>query len=73
MVTHENKGSIGTIDRNGNFRWPCQSSMGGEALCPHVGEYQGQEVVVSGLVSRGMGRERKFSEGKPGKGIIFEM
>jgi hypothetical protein len=35
--------------------------MGGEALrpekvqCPSVGEYQGQEVVVGGLMSRGKG------------------
>jgi hypothetical protein len=49
--------------------------MGGEALgpvkvlCPSVGECQGQEVGASGLVSRGRG----FSEGKPGKGITFEM
>ena len=45
-----------------------------KALCPSVGEYQGQEVGVDGLVSRGQGREdRGFSEGKPGKGITFEM
>jgi hypothetical protein len=36
--------------------------MGGEAfgpvkaLCPSVGEYQGQEVGVGELVRRGMGR-----------------
>jgi hypothetical protein len=51
--------------------------MGGEALgpekalCPSVGECQGQEAGVGGLVSRG--RRRGFSEGKPGKGITFEM
>jgi hypothetical protein len=28
---------------------------------------------VGGLVSRGSGWERGFSEGKPGKGISFEM
>jgi hypothetical protein len=49
--------------------------MGGEALglvkvlCPSVGECQGQEVGMSGLVSRGRG----FSEGKLGKGITFEI
>jgi hypothetical protein len=45
-----------------------------KALCPSVGECQGQEVGVGGLVSRvgELGRVC-FSEGKPGKGIIFEM
>jgi hypothetical protein len=45
--------------------WPSQSSMGRGALgpvkvlCPSVGEYQGREVGVGGLVSRGRGnRER---------------
>ena len=54
--------------------------MGGEALgpvkalCPSVGECQGQEAEVGGLVSRGRGEGNKgFSEGKPGKGITFEM
>jgi hypothetical protein len=54
--------------------------MGGEALghvkvlCPSVGECQGQEVEVSGLVTKGKrGEDRGFSEGKPGKGITFEM
>jgi hypothetical protein len=43
-------------------RWPSQSLMGGEALvpvkalCPSVGECQGQEAGVGGLVSRGWGR-----------------
>jgi hypothetical protein len=52
--------------------------MGGEILgavkarCPSIGECQGQEVSVDGLVSRGRGN-RRFSEGKPGKGITFEM
>jgi hypothetical protein len=61
--------------------------MGGEtlcpmkALCPSVGEYQGQESGVGGLVSRRRegGREGGregigggcFLEGKPGKGITF--
>ena len=41
--------------------WPCLSSMGGEALgamkalCPSVGECQGQEAGVGRLVSRGKG------------------
>jgi hypothetical protein len=49
--------------------------MGGEALgpvkalCTSVGECQGQEAGVGKLVSRGRG----FSEGKPEKGITFEM
>jgi hypothetical protein len=55
--------------------------MGGEtlgpvkALCPNVGECQGQEAEVGGLVSKGKGdyRRKGFSEGKPGKGITFEM
>jgi hypothetical protein len=49
--------------------------MGGEALgsvkvlCPSIGECQGQEERVGGLVSkRGEGgRDRGFSEGKLGK------
>jgi hypothetical protein len=41
--------------------WPSRSSMGGEALgpvkalCPSVGECQGQEAGVGGLVSGGGG------------------
>ena len=52
--------------------------MGGEALdpgkvlCPNVGECQGQEAGVGGLVSRGKG-DRGFLEGKPEKVIIFEV
>jgi hypothetical protein len=47
-----------------------------KALCPNVGECQGQEEGVGGLVSRGRGEALGggcFSEGKPGKGITFEM
>ena len=44
-----------------------------KALCPSVGECQGREAGVGGLVSRGNGRDRGFSEGKPRKGITFEM
>jgi hypothetical protein len=53
--------------------------MGGEAhgpvkvLCPSIGECQGQEEGVGGLVSRGRGEGGGFLEGKLGKGIIFEM
>jgi hypothetical protein len=43
-----------------------------KALCPSVGECQGQEVGVGGLVSRGRGNSR-ISEGKSGKGITFEI
>jgi hypothetical protein len=56
--------------------------MGGEALgpmkalCPNVGECKDQEVGVGGFVSRGR-RKREgggyFSEGKPGRGITFEI
>jgi hypothetical protein len=56
--------------------------MGGEALCPmkalcpSIGECQGQEAGVDGLVSRGRrewGGGGCFSEEKPGMGITFEM
>ena len=43
----------------------------GTALCPSVEECQDQEAGVGGLVSKGRGW--RFSEGKPGKGITFEM
>jgi hypothetical protein len=43
-----------------------------KALYPSVGECQGQEAGVGGLVSRGEGG-RGFSDGKPGKGATFEM
>jgi hypothetical protein len=42
--------------------WPSWSSMGGEALgsvkvlCPSIGQCQGQEAEVGGLVSRGKGK-----------------
>ena len=44
-----------------------------KVLCPSIGEYQGQEAGVGGLVSRGRGGNRGFSEGKPGKGLTLEM
>jgi hypothetical protein len=45
-----------------------------KVLCSNIGECQGQEVGVGGLVSRGRGKgDRGFSEGKLGKGIAFEM
>ena len=56
--------------------------MGGEALglvkvlCSSIGECLGQEVGVGGLGNRGRGEgggDRGFSEGKPGKGMTFEM
>jgi hypothetical protein len=59
--------------------WPYLSSMGEEALgpvkavCPSVGDCQGQEAGVGELVSRVSGMGMGFSEGKPGKGITFEM
>jgi hypothetical protein len=45
--------------------WPSRSSMRGvafgpvKALCPSVGECQGQETGVSGLVSRGSTEGRR--------------
>jgi hypothetical protein len=55
--------------------------MGEEALCPvkagfpSVGECQGQEPGVNGLMSRvsEWGEGRGFLDGKPGKQITFEM
>jgi hypothetical protein len=54
--------------------------MGGEALgpvkilCPSIGECQGQETGVSGLGVRGSGEGMGGGlEGKPVKGITFEM
>jgi hypothetical protein len=53
--------------------------MGGEALgpvkvlCPSVGECQDRELGVGVLVSGGGGGNMEFLEGKPGKGIIFEV
>jgi hypothetical protein len=44
-----------------------------KALCSSVGKIQGQEAGVYGLVSRRRGGNSGFSEGKPGKGITFEM
>jgi hypothetical protein len=45
-----------------------------KALCPNVGECQGQEAGVGGLMNRERGEgDREFSEGQPGKGTTFEM
>jgi hypothetical protein len=45
-----------------------------KALCTSIGECQGQEAEVGGLVSRWRGEEgRGSSEGKAGKEITFEM
>ena len=59
---------------------PSRSSVRGEALgpvkvlCPSIRECQGHEVGVDVLESRGVGEgDRVFLEGKPGKGITFEM
>jgi hypothetical protein len=46
-----------------------------KSLCPSVGEFQGLEAGVRGVVSR---EEKEngggcFSEGKPRKGITSEM
>jgi hypothetical protein len=62
--------------------YAAEDCLVGEALCPmktvcsSVVECQGQELGVGGLVSKG--REEGmwggcFSEGKPGKGITFEI
>jgi hypothetical protein len=54
--------------------WPCQVSMGEEALspmraqCPSVGEYQDQEAEMGGLVSRGRGKEWGVFRGEIRKG-----
>jgi hypothetical protein len=43
-------------------------------LCLSVGQCQGQEAGVSGLLGgESGGRDRRFSEEKPGKEITFEM
>jgi hypothetical protein len=47
-----------------------------KALCPNVGECQGQEAGVGGMVSKGRGKgigEGCILEGKPGNGITFEV
>jgi hypothetical protein len=55
------------------------SSMGGEtpgsvkALYPSLGELQYQEWECEVWGAGGGGGDRGFSEGKPGKGITFEM
>ena len=53
--------------------------MGGEALvpvkvlCTSIGECQGQEVGMSGLVSRGRQEGMGVFRGETGKWITFEM
>jgi hypothetical protein len=53
--------------------------MGEEALCPlkvlchSIRECQGKEAGVGCLVSSAGGRDGVFFEGKPAKGITFEM
>jgi hypothetical protein len=59
--------------------WPSRSSMGGEALgpvkalCPNIGECQGQEWKWVGWGAGEGEEDGEFSEGKLGKGITFEM
>jgi hypothetical protein len=43
-----------------------------KVLCPSIGECQGQEAGVGGLVSIGRGEGKRIGD-KPGKGITFEM
>ena len=58
--------------------WPNLSSVGGEAfgpvkvLCPSIGECQGQELGVGGLVSRGRGEGKGGFQMETRKGITFE-
>jgi hypothetical protein len=53
--------------------------MGGEALghvkalCPRIGECQDQEWELMGWGQGKEGGDRRFLEGKLGKGITFEM
>jgi hypothetical protein len=42
-----------------------------KTLCPSIGDCQGQEEELGVVLSRRM--DRKFLEGKLGKGITFEM
>jgi hypothetical protein len=42
-------------------------------ICPSIGDCQGQEVGVDGLVSREGGWIGDILEGKLEKGITFEM
>jgi hypothetical protein len=55
--------------------WPCRSSLEGEALgpmkalCPDVGECQGQETGVGGLVSRVGGEGGFGGEARKGDNI----
>jgi hypothetical protein len=44
-----------------------------KVLCPSIGECQDQEWQWVGWGSGGGGSDRGLSEGKVGKGIIFEM
>ena len=44
-----------------------------KALCPSIGECQDQDWEWVGWGAGREGRDRGFSEGKPGKGITFEM
>jgi hypothetical protein len=66
----------GVIHKWGQYshQWEERPFRPVKALCPSIGECQGQEAGVGGMVSRGeRGRDRGFSEGKLEKGIKFEM
>jgi hypothetical protein len=61
-----------------NRGWPSRVTVGGEflgpvmALCPSVGECQGQEEGVGWLVNRAREEgHRRFSKRKPGKVVFF--
>ena len=59
--------------------WPSWLLVEGEALgpmkalCTSIGECQGQEVRVGGLVSRVREKGKEVFDGKPGNGITFEI
>jgi hypothetical protein len=80
-LNHQAKNTHGRLMAHSSRGWPSRSSMRGEALgpmkalsMPSVGEIQGQEVGVDGLVSRGKGGEGEGGFGRrPGKGITFQM
>jgi hypothetical protein len=44
-----------------------------KVLCPSIGECQGQEAGVGGLVNVEVGMDRGFSKGELGRGITFEI
>jgi hypothetical protein len=44
-----------------------------KVLCPSIGYFQDQEWESVGWGAEGGGGDRGFTEGKQGKGIIFEI